>query len=156
VIIVVHMANPRVDFTDRGKSALALADSTSFDRGSREAIHRNLRGNGATPDEIEFLLEQRVELNAIPSDELIVFIRRKLDVCGIKKIIPSNKRLAETYQLFVRGSRIEESIRTALEREQNDQIEIPSDLREQVRDHLKKHPEEPWEMAVREIARCEQ
>jgi hypothetical protein len=26
---------------------------------------------------------------------------------------------------------------------------------EQVRDRLKKHPEEPWEMAVREIARCE-
>jgi hypothetical protein len=162
IIGTLRRSNRRYAFQNRIKVVdlgLRLADVENlesedvFDRGSREAIRRNLRGNGATPDEIEFLLEQRVELNAFPSDELVAFIRRKLDGCEIKKIVPPNKRLAETYQLFVRGSRIEESIRAALDREQGDRIEIPSNLREQVLEHLGKHPKEPWEMAVREIAR---
>jgi hypothetical protein len=81
----------RVNVVDLG---LRLADVENlesedvFDRGSPEAIRQNLRGNGATPDEIEFLLERRVELNAFASDELVAFIRQKLDGCGIKKIIP--------------------------------------------------------------------
>jgi hypothetical protein len=161
IIGTLRRSNRRYAFRNRIKAVdlgLRLADVETFesedvfDRGSRDAIRQNLRGNGATPDEIEFLLEQRVELNAFPSDELVAFIRRKLDGCGIKKIVPRNKRLAETYELFVRGSRIEESIRTALEGERKVPIDIPADLQEQVREHLGKHPEDSWESAVRRIA----
>ena len=38
----------------------------------------NLAENGATAEEIEFLLEERVELNAFASDELIDWLERKL------------------------------------------------------------------------------
>ena len=38
---------------------------------NRDKAPRNLRENGATEAEIEFLLEQRVELNAFASDELV-------------------------------------------------------------------------------------
>ncbi len=46
---------------------------------SRDKARWNLRENGATPEEIEFLLEQRVELNAFASDELIDWIEGKLE-----------------------------------------------------------------------------
>jgi hypothetical protein len=162
IIGTLRRSNRRYAFRNQIKVVdlgLRLADVENlesedvFDRGSREAIRQNLRGNGATPDEIEFLLEQRVELNAFPSDELIAFIRRKLDAFGIKKIVPPNKRLADAFRLFVRGARIEESIRTELERERKVPIDVPADLQGQVREYLKKYPEEPWEIAVREIAR---
>jgi Protein of unknown function C-terminus (DUF2399) len=41
---------------------------TAFDRGNDSAKRENLRLNGATPQEVEFLLSRRVELNALPSD----------------------------------------------------------------------------------------
>jgi hypothetical protein len=162
IIGTLRRSNRRYAFRNRLKVVdlgLRLADVENlesedvFDRDSRESIRQNLRGNGATPDEIEFLLEQRVELNAFPSDELVAFIRRKLDGCGIKKIVPPNGRLTETYKLLVRGAEIEESIRTVVKRERKIPIDIPADLQEQVREHLTTHPEDPWEIAVREIAR---
>jgi hypothetical protein len=47
------------------------------DNGSREARANNLRMNGATEDEIEFLLERRVELNALTSDRLVAFVDKE-------------------------------------------------------------------------------
>jgi hypothetical protein len=46
----------------------------------------NLRKNGATEEEIAWLLKgKRVELNAFASDELIAFIERKLAEHGIRQ-----------------------------------------------------------------------
>ena len=50
---------------------LGLEAEDSFDRGSEWSIRSNLRQNGASEEEIEFLLKERVELNALPSDTLI-------------------------------------------------------------------------------------
>ena len=46
---------------------------------SDNKVAANLRKNGATLEEIDFLMSQRVELNAFASDELVTFIERKLD-----------------------------------------------------------------------------
>src|SRR5262249_49445180 len=78
----------------------------AFDKGSRESRRRNLLANGATREEAEILLDQRIELNALASDELVDFIEQKLGQVGIKKIVPGKDRLAEAYQLFARGARI--------------------------------------------------
>jgi hypothetical protein len=157
IVGTLKQSNRRYEFQNQIKVidlGLRLADVDEletedvFDVGSPTAIRANLRGNGATPDEIEFLLEQRVELNAFTSDELVKFIERKLAACGIAKVVPTEERLAETYRLFVRSSRLEEMVETALQDMDDTAIAVPSDLCEQVRYYLEENPEEPWERAV--------
>jgi hypothetical protein len=59
--------------------------------------------NGATVE--EYLLERRVELNALTSEQFIALVERKLTEHGVKKIIPTKAVLAETYRTFARGRR---------------------------------------------------
>jgi hypothetical protein len=80
-----------------------LQSEDVFDRGSPAKNRENLRSNGATAEEIEFLLEQRVELNALASDELVAFIERKLAEQGIAKVIPRKEQLEEAYNLIAGG-----------------------------------------------------
>jgi hypothetical protein len=129
-----------------------LEPEDAFDRGSEEKISANLRDNGATEKEIEFLLTERVELNAFASDELVDFIEEKLEEHGIKKVLPDEERLAEAFQLFAQSARVKEIVEAALQDDDRGSIEVPADLVEQVEAHLEEHPEEPWEVAVRTIA----
>jgi DNA topoisomerase VI subunit A len=123
-----------------------------FDRGSSRAIRENLRVNGATAEEIEFLLAGRVELNALASDELIAFIERKLTGHGIVKVIPTNERLIEAYKLVLRSAQIEKIVETALEQQDDHTIEAPADLEDRIRNYIKEHPEARWDRAVSAIA----
>jgi len=66
--------------------------------GSDDAVADNLRKNGATAEEIDFLLSERVELNAFASDELVEFIERKLDGLNIRKVVPDEETLREACQ----------------------------------------------------------
>jgi hypothetical protein len=129
-----------------------LESEDVFDRGSPSAIRGNLRSNGATEKEIEFLLEARVELNALTSDQLIAFIERKLAKHKIAKVIPGKERLAEAYKLFARSARIQEVVKTAIEQETDEAIKVPAGLAKHVRRYLSEHPEVPWEQAVDAIA----
>jgi hypothetical protein len=56
-----------------------------FDKGHDFSRRVNLRQNGATPQEAEFLLHRRVELNALTSDQLVNFVEQKLHQIGVKK-----------------------------------------------------------------------
>jgi DNA topoisomerase VI subunit B len=53
-----------------------FAEAVSDD-GSREARAKNLRKNGATEEEIQFLLDRRVELDAMTSEQFVEFVERK-------------------------------------------------------------------------------
>ena len=44
-----------------------------------------------------FLLERRVELNAIPSDVLVKWIEAKLKKHGVKKVVPDDNLLDNSY-----------------------------------------------------------
>jgi hypothetical protein len=123
----------------------------THDKGDEASRRANLRWNGATEQEAEILLHQRIELNALASDELVRFIEHKLAQNGIRKIVPEN-RLAEAYQLFYRGAQIRKIINEALARYDDEDIEIPHDLQMRVRKHLTEHPEVQWDRAVRMIA----
>jgi hypothetical protein len=124
----------------------------AFDKGDPESRRRNMLANGATREEAEILLDQRIELNALASDELVDFIEQKLQQNGIMKIVPGKDRLAEAYQLFARGTRIQKIIDEALEGRADEDIEVPRDLEEQVRKQLTEHPEVRWDRAVSRIA----
>jgi len=133
---------------------LGLEDSAegAFDRGSPQARLKNLRANGATQDEADFLLDRRVELNALTSDQLIAFIERKLDAHGVKKVVPTEERLAEAYKLFVRSTRLEEAVKKLVEEQSDQTVDVPTDLEEQVAQYLKEHPTARWDDAVKELA----
>ena len=66
--------------------------------------------------------------------------------------MPRKNGLAEAYQLFARGVRIQEIIDEALARHDDEDIEVPHDLEERVRKHLTEHPEVRWDRAVSMIA----
>jgi hypothetical protein len=77
--------------------ALGLEASAEdvFDRGRASARMNNMLINGATEEEASFMLNKRVELNALTSDQLVAFIERKLTEHGIKKIVPNDEMLRD-------------------------------------------------------------
>jgi DNA topoisomerase VI subunit B len=132
-----------------------LESESAFDRGSVSAISANLVANGATDEEVEFLLERRVELNAMSSDQLVAFIERKLAEHGIGKVVPADVRLAEAFKLAVRHRRIEALIREVMCRELETPVEVPPDLAARVRVHLAQHPAASWDTAVVALSAAE-
>jgi hypothetical protein len=124
-----------------------------FDRGTREARARNLRQNGATSEEVAFLLDRRVELNALASDALVSLIERKLAKHNIKKVIPDKETLADIYRAAVQAERVEEAVQNALEEVEAGAVKVPAGLAGKVKLYLQSNPTTPWDKAVVEIAR---
>ena len=125
---------------------------------SKEALRKRLRINGATEAEIEFLLTgegntgQRVELNAMTSDQFVAFVERKLTEHGAAKVVPSAETLAETYAAFKRGAMAQQALEAELARLNAAIIDTPADLEQRVRAYLDEHGEETWDAAVRAIS----
>jgi hypothetical protein len=114
-------------------------------------LRDQLASNGATPEEIDILLTERVELNAMGSDEFVAMIERKLRACGLKKVVPAEDVLAETYRAFRRSEALREKFEE-MEAEFDDEDEeeaIPKKLADKVRAVLKKHANLRWDEAVR-------
>jgi len=113
------------------------SESVSFGNTSHSKIRQRLHRNGATDAEIEFLLdEQRVELNAMTSGQLVEFVKRKLVEHGVTKVVPTRARLDAAYRLAMRRERLRKVVEAALEAATEDDIAVPDDLAEQVRNRL--------------------
>jgi hypothetical protein len=69
---------------------------------SDERLAQTGLGQGA----IDFLRNQRVELNAMTSRQLVDFVENKLKQHGISKVIPDSKTLANTHRMFVASDRL--------------------------------------------------
>jgi hypothetical protein len=121
------------------------------DTGSRVSREENLRLNGATEEEIEFLLDRRVELNALTSDQLVHLIETKLVENGIRKIIPEKDLLARAYEAAARTRQVQEIVDRVL-RDTAMTVTVPDDLHVQVEAFLHEHPEMRWDEAVHIIA----
>src|SRR5262249_44830857 len=126
--------------------ALNLQDEDVFDKGSPSVRAANLRDNGATEQEIEFLLDQRVELNAMTSDQLVAWIEGKFAQYGVRKIIPDEDILARAYRAKIRDREITKAIAKIVEQEFR--TEIPDQLTEMVAAFLREHPTASWDDAV--------
>ena len=110
-----------------------------------------LRRNGATAADIAFLQQnQRVELNALTSDQLVEMIETKLTALGICKVVPDADLLASAYRRAHQVGLLNQALEAAADtaRRQAEAVDVPDDLDEQVRDYLEEHPEEPWDSAV--------
>ena len=148
VRIGLRLADVRAIAARRGTSLDDFTEKT-YDPGTQDARYENLRLNGATDEEANFLLTQRVELNALHTDELIDFVERKLTELGVRKIVPARSTLDDAYRLFRRGERIQKLIDAELAKP--DDGPVPRDLVRSVRAYLAEHPEVPWDAAVAHI-----
>ena len=114
----------------------------------------NLRKNGATEEEIGFLLDQRVELNAFASDDLVTWIEGKLDEHGVSKVIPDEDCLTSAYRRAVEQTFVQEKIDEVIDeaRKLGESAEVPGDLRAKVEERLGEDTAITWDAVVREIA----
>jgi len=108
-----------------------------------------LAENGATAAEIEILLHERVELNAMTSDVLIAMINRKLKQYGLKKVVPSNELLGEAYREFHRSKELREEFEELESGFEESKIKVPKNLKNQVSAILTKHPDLRWDDALK-------
>ena len=99
------------------------------------------------------LLHQRVELNALASDEMVKWIETKLDENGITKVIPDDDTLTDAFKNRREQAVIQEKLEKLLDELKTDEdVEVPADLRDLISERLRDHPTESWEEVVREIA----
>jgi len=120
-----------------------------------------LRQCGATEVECDFLVKpssyygwygERVELNAMTSDELIAWLERKFEEQGISKLIPSDDILDKAYQRAVYQKRVKEETGRIRQQLKSEKVIIPSDLKRQIADKVLDDPELSWDEAVWEVA----
>jgi len=136
---------------------LRLADIRGLER---EAVYVSspskaadtLRQHGASDQEIRILTSgERVELNALASDELVALIERKLAEHGISKVIPDDETLAHAYRRMRRQAVIQNKIDELVEDLDEDEGKVPARLRPRIKKAIKLDPNRSWDEVVREI-----
>jgi DNA topoisomerase 6 subunit A-like protein len=115
---------------------------------SDDKLREQLAENGATDAEIDILLDERVELNAMGSGELIAMIERKLKEHGVEKVVPDDDVLAEAYQAFHASQQLREIYEEAASEFEAEEIDVPADLKERVRAVLIEHDDLRWDDAI--------
>jgi hypothetical protein len=127
------------------------SEGAASSKSSAAAIRARLRNSGATPEECEFLVHQRVELNAMTSEQFVEFIKSKLTEHGVDKIVPPKQTLDKAYQLFERGRRLEETYDAGETDLDIADVSAPDDIEQQVTKILKDRPTLRWDAAVKEV-----
>jgi hypothetical protein len=146
-----------IEVTDLG---LRLEDIEGLEREpaaatktSQATLRSQLAENGATDAEIDILIDERVELNAMSSDDLIEMVERKLKDYGLEKVIPDDELLAEAYQAFHHSNELRNVFEEAQGEYEDEEhaIEIPKNLRGQVRAVLQKNNDLRWDEALQVV-----
>jgi hypothetical protein len=110
---------------------------------------------GVGQDAIEFLRDQKVELNAMTSRQLVDFVEAKLQQHGIKKVVPDRETLAKTFKMFAASDRLAEAfddMKKNLEDEgEAPPVEVPDGLEATVKAKLEEKPDITWHHALRLI-----
>ena len=129
-------------------------EAAAQERGSAAKRRANMRHNGATAAEAEYLLDRRVELNALTSEEFIAFVERKLTEHGVGKVVPTKAVLNSTYRMLAQGREVEKVIKRELRKLNGHQsVRVPSNLMAQVEDYLRRNPTHRWDKAVASLVR---
>jgi DNA topoisomerase 6 subunit A-like protein len=109
-----------------------------------------LARHGATNDEITFLRDRRIELNALTSRQFINFIEVKLTMHGVAKVVPD----AGTIEAHARHLIEQRFAREALD-EIRDRITrqaaattLPPGIEARLRSYLARHPSLAWDDAL--------
>jgi len=118
-----------------------------------------LRENGATDEEINILVQgrwwgERIELNAMTSDQFIEWFDRKLEEHCVRKVIPESATLAAAYRRAVYLQKIDKAEEKLRKKMKGQSIEVPANLLERVNRIMstKKGRDTPWDEVVWKIA----
>lgn len=141
--------------------AMALEDEP-FQHSQEKNPGEYLLECGATPDEIDMLVQRRgngyigrrVEINAMTSEQLIEFIERKLEDHGVQKVVPDENIMHEAFKRAAFAKAIQEKIEEL--EDEIDEAEVPDDLADSVEDYLEDNPKSTWDYAVWHIAHAEE
>lgn len=122
-----------------------------------------LSNYGVTDEEADFLVRgrygrywegQRVELNAMMSEQLVNWIDEKLSSYLDEKYIPSEEVLKEAYKRAILNQKVRDFAEKLYKKtNKGDSITIPDDLEKQVKDSLQLEDERSWDDIVWEIAK---
>jgi Topoisomerase 6 subunit A/Spo11, Toprim domain len=130
---------------------LRLSDVQGLERerveykGAKQSPAINLRACGATEEECQFLVRReggqwvgdRVELNAMHSDQFIAWLEGKFAEVGVHKVIPDRTTLAKAYQLAVRKSKLQQAIDDARQHiDEEPDAPVPEDIHEQIKTRI--------------------
>jgi hypothetical protein len=128
-------------------------ESEPITKKNRKSVgDRRLRECGATEDEVKFLHDRRVELNALITEELVKLVEDELTEYGIEKVVPDSASLTAAWRSAKAHAEIEAAVEAANEAAAHWLEETaPADLDERIREHLKRHPLGSWDSAMREI-----
>jgi Protein of unknown function C-terminus (DUF2399) len=154
-----HKFQNNLDFVDIGLRLddvreLGLPSEPVALTASRETLAERLAINGAADDEIAFLMTgQRVELNAMTSDQFIAFLERKLTEHGAAKVVPDSDTLASTYRAMTRSQIANARFAAELQRLLDEPVAVPPGLAERVCKYLEEHPAQTWDGAIEALAR---
>jgi hypothetical protein len=145
-IPIIDIGLRLADVEDKGLLSEPFATDKDW-----ESVSRTLKRHGATEEEIEFLAnEERVELNAMASDEFIAFIEEKFEEHGVDKVVPDNDVLEEHARRVIEQRFVQkelERFRPAIEQLAAETV-LPGDLRALVEAELEGDPAQSWDAAV--------
>jgi hypothetical protein len=122
----------------------------------------NLRENGATKEECDFLVSsrlsygygyqgQRVELNAMTSRQFINWLEAKLKAVGVEKVIPDKETLRKAFKRAARLASMQEAIDNALDELEEEDVKVPRDLEQKLKAKLK-GTDKTWDDVLWQIA----
>jgi Protein of unknown function C-terminus (DUF2399) len=161
ILHTLHTDTRRYKFKTRPKVVdlgLRLADVQAMNLQSEPVPYPSdvdprikLQEGGATAEECNFLVRrqletrhgrfywigERVELNAMMSDQFIAWLERKLAEVGVRKVVPDHTALEKAYHRAVHQKRVQEAIKEALTSiDADEEIPIPDDLDQRLREAL--------------------
>ena len=112
-----------------------------------------LRRHGATDDEIAFLRNRRVELNAMTNRQVIDFVEAKFAEHRVTKLIPDLNVVEQHARRTIERRLLAQAVATVSGdiAEQAKTAELPANMQERIKEIFEKQPEVPWDEAVSEI-----
>lgn len=157
------------DVVDLG---LSLEDAQSMGLDSEEVVYEkqrvdprdNLRKNGATEEECNFLVQARLnentwrgarfELNAMDSQQFLDWLTGKLEEHGVKKVVPKENDLQKAYARAVQGCHLQRRIDEMMTdfRKGTDEVVMPPGFRKELR-HRLEGSEQPWDEVLWEMVK---
>ncbi len=141
--------NNVIDLGLRLDAIEGLPTEPVYYKGSILTMKKKLRQCGCTEEEVDFLAcQERVELNAMMADEFVEFVEEKLQAQGIKKVIPDDDVLADTYRRAYHACEVNEKLEELECESKADETDIPEKLKEQVEKRLKKNSSQSWDEVV--------
>jgi DNA topoisomerase VI subunit B len=114
-----------------------------------------LRRHGASEEEITFLRNRRVELNAMTSPQFIAFLESKFAEHGVSKFIPNEVVIEQHSRRIIEKQILAQSIAKISGEiaEQAKITELPTNLREQIERVFAERPDVPWDEALAQVIR---